>query len=123
MRFLLLVKASGHSEAGLKPSATIEEAMNAFRERLAGAGVLVASDELETSASGVRISYPKAGEGPVVTVGPFPARERGMVAGYTVIDVGTQEEAIEWAMRMPDPNGYGEGNIELRQIKTKTGGY
>ncbi|MFC5406014.1 YciI family protein [Cohnella soli] len=123
MIFLLLVQASRHSEAGLKPGSTLADALATYNEALAEAGVLVSREELETSASGIRISYPEVGGEPFVAVGPFRPDEDRMVAAYTMIDVSSQEEAIEWAMRMPDPNGFGEGHIELRQLKTKSGGY
>ncbi|WP_280208876.1 YciI family protein [Brevibacillus sp. AY1] len=70
---------------------------------------------LHPSSNGLRLSYPNPGEKPVVTDGPF-TETKELIAGFILIDVKSREEAIEWAMRMPDPQGYGEGQIELRQV-------
>ncbi|RKP58090.1 YciI family protein [Cohnella endophytica] len=118
MRYLLMVKAGKHAEAGVMPSRELVDAMSEYNERLAQAGVLLAAEGLQPSASGIRIAYPMPGDHPVVTVGPF-LEDKKLVAGYTLIDVGSEEEAVEWALRMPDPSGYGEGEIELRQLKSK----
>ncbi|ULL18568.1 YciI family protein [Paenibacillus sp. H1-7] len=117
MRFMLLVKASKHSEAGVKPGRELIDAMEVYLESMSRAGVLLAADTLLPSSSGVRISYPKPGGGgkPKVTIGPFEV-EQGLVTAFTLIEVKTMEEAMEWAMRMPDPHGYGEGEIELRPL-------
>ena len=69
---------------------------------------------LHPSANGIRISYPVPGGEPVITEGPFIVDN--LAAGFILIDVSSREEAIEWAMRMPDPQGFGEGQIELRQV-------
>lgn len=115
MRFMLVVKATGHYEAGLEPGSGWSLAMAAYREALAGAGALVAETRLLPSASGVRIAYPVPGGAPEVTAGPF-ARETEPLAGFMLIDVRSQEEAMAWAMRMPDPSGHGEGVIEVREL-------
>lgn len=70
---------------------------------------------LKPSSNGIRISYPKPGEKPIVTEGPF-TETKDLIAGFILIDVNSREEAVEWAMNMPDPQGYGEGQIELRQV-------
>lgn len=70
---------------------------------------------LHPSSNGLRISFPVPGEKPVVTEGPFTETNE-LVAGFILIEVKSKEEAIEWAMRMPDPQGHGEGQIELRQV-------
>ncbi|PPA69282.1 YciI family protein [Jeotgalibacillus proteolyticus] len=115
MLFMLIVKASQNSEAGNRPNSELNEAMNKFNEDLVKAGVRVAAQGLHPSSNGIRISYPNPGEKPVVTNGPFPETKE-IIAGFILIDVKSREEAIEWAMRMPDPQGYGEGQIELRQV-------
>ena len=115
MRYMLIVKGTRYSEAGVKISTELMDAMTAYNESLARAGVLLAAEGLKPSSSGMRITYPVLGGMPQVTVGPF-AREKELVAGFTMIDVKTEEEAIEWAMRMPNPSGSGEGEIELRQL-------
>lgn len=115
MLYMLIVKASNHSEAGELPSAELIEAMSKYNEELVNAGVRVMAKGLHPSSDGMRISYPDPGEEPVVSNGPFTAGEE-LVAGFILIDVQSKEEAIEWAMRMPDPMGRGEGKIELRQV-------
>ncbi|WP_054954753.1 YciI family protein [Paenibacillus dakarensis] len=115
MRFMMIVKATQDSEAGIVPDQELLEAMLRYNEELAKAGVLLAADGLQSSSNGIRISYPKPGEKPVVTDGPF-TETKELIAGYTLIEVNSREEAIEWAMRMPDPHGHGAGVIELRQV-------
>ncbi|EFM08384.1 YCII-related protein [Paenibacillus curdlanolyticus YK9] len=115
MRFMMIVKGTKDSEAGVMPSQELLEAMLRYNEELAKAGVLLAADGLQASANGIRISYPEPGGKPKVTDGPF-TEAKEIIAGYTLIEVSSREEAIQWAMRMPDPHGNGEGEIELRQI-------
>ncbi|MCD9025721.1 YciI family protein [Cohnella silvisoli] len=115
MRFMMIVKATQDSEAGNKPSEELFAAMIRYNEELAKAGVLLAADGLHPSSSAIRVSYPEPGGKAKVIDGPF-TEAKELIAGYTLIEVKSREEAIEWAMRMPDPNGFGEGQIELRQV-------
>ncbi|WP_127492620.1 YciI family protein [Paenibacillus glycanilyticus] len=115
MRFMMIVKATTDSEAGVLPSQELIDAMQKYNEELVKAGVLLAADGLHASSSAVRISYPEPGGKPKVVDGPF-TEAKEMIAGYTLIEVKSREEAIEWALRMPDPHGYGQGEIELRQV-------
>ncbi|BFH63160.1 YciI family protein [Paenibacillus azoreducens] len=115
MRFMMIVKATTDSEAGEKPSEELLEAMLRYNEELAKAGVLLAADGLQPSSSGVRISYPEPGGKPKIVDGPF-TEAKEIIAGYTLIEVKSREEAIQWVLRMPDPHGKGQGEIELRQI-------
>ncbi|WNQ12266.1 YciI family protein [Paenibacillus aurantius] len=115
MRFMMIVKATTDSEAGVKPTQELIDAMQRYNEELVKAGVLLAADGLMPSAGAVRISYPEPGGKPKVVDGPF-TEAKEMIAGYTLIEVKSREEAIEWAMRMPDPHGFGQGEIELRQV-------
>jgi hypothetical protein len=115
MRFMMIVKGTKDSEAGVMPSQELLEAMLRYNEELAKAGVLLAADGLHASSNGIRISYPEPGGKPKVIDGPF-TEAKEIIAGYTLIEVKSREEAIEWAMRMPDPHGNGEGQIELRQV-------
>ncbi|WP_316569333.1 YciI family protein [Neobacillus sp. YIM B06451] len=115
MLFMLIVKASKNSEAGNLPSPELMEAMTKYNEELIEAGVRVMAKGLHPSSNGMRISFPIPGEKPVITEGPFTESD-DLVAGFILIDVNSKEEAIEWAMRMPDPQGHGEGQIELRQV-------
>ena len=115
MLFMLIVKASQNSESGYLPPQELNEAMSKFNEDLVKAGVRVTAKGLYPSANGIRISFPKPGEKPIVMDGPF-TETKEIIAGFILIDVKSREEAIEWAMRMPDPQGFGEGQIEVRQV-------
>ncbi|PLR94643.1 YciI family protein [Bacillus sp. T33-2] len=115
MLFMMIVKASKNSEAGNLPSPELIEAMTKYNEELVKAGVRVMAKGLHPSSNGIRISYMKPMEKPVVTDGPF-TETKELIAGFILIDAKSREEAIEWAMRMPDPQGHGEGQIELRQV-------
>ena len=114
MLFMLIVKASKNSEAGNLPSPELMDAMDKYNEELVNAGVRVMAKGLYPSSNGIRISFPQPGVKPVVTEGPFPTQD--LIAGFILIEVNSKEEAVEWVMRMPDPQGYGEGQIELRQV-------
>ena len=115
MLFMLIVKASKNSEAGNLPSKELMEAMDKFNDDLDEAGVKIMAKGLQPSSNGIRISYEKPGEKPVVTHGPF-SEPKDVIAGFFLIDVKSREEAVEWAMKAPDPQGDGEGQIELRQL-------
>jgi len=115
MLFMMIVKASKNSEAGNLPSSELMEAMDKYNGELVKAGVRVMAKGLHPSSSGIRISYPKPGEKSVITNGPF-TNSNELIAGFILIDVKSKEEAINWAIQMPDPQGHGEGQIELRQV-------
>jgi len=115
MLFMLIIKASKSSEAGNLPSPKLMEAMTKYNEELVKAGVRVMAKGLHPSSNGIRLSFSKPGEMPVVTEGTFTETNE-LIAGFILIDVATREEAIQWAMRMPDPQGHEEGQIELRQV-------
>ncbi|MBD8004365.1 YciI family protein [Bacillus norwichensis] len=115
MRFMMIVKATTDSEEGKMPSPELFEAMQKYNEELVKAGVLLAGDGLHPSSSGIRISYPEPGGKPNIVDGPF-TESKELIAGYTLIEVKSREEALEWALRMPDPHGFGQGEIELRQV-------
>lgn len=115
MRFMMIVKATADSEAGTPPSTELITAMMKYNEELVKAGVLLAADGLHPSDGAIRISYPEPGGKPKVIDGPF-TETKELIAGYTLIEVKSREEAVEWAMRMPDPHGNGQGVIELRQV-------
>lgn len=114
MLFMLVVKGSKSSEEERPPNPELEEAMDQYNRDLVQAGVRVMAKGLQSSSNGMRLSFPEPGGKPVVTYGPFPEAE--LIAGFILIDVKSREEAIQWALRMPDPIGYGEGQIELRQL-------
>lgn len=118
MRFMLIVKASGYSEARVNHSREQNAAMNAYLNSLAEEGALLAAEELQPSSAGVRISYPADGGKPELLAGPFPA-DQELVAKYCLIDVRTENEALSWALRMPVPKGRGKCEIELRRLEEK----
>lgn len=115
MRFMLIVKATTDSEAGAPPKQELVDAMVKFNEEMVKAGVLLAGEGLYPSANAVRISYPTPGGKPVITDGPF-TETKELIAGFWLIQVNSREEAIEWALRAPDPHGGGQGQIEVRQV-------
>jgi hypothetical protein len=114
MRFMIVVRASEDSEAGVMPEEKLIAAMAAYHEDLAKAGVLLDAAGLQPSSKGARIRY--SGGKRTVVDGPFPEAKE-LIAGYTLIQVRSREEAIEWAKRMPAPHGEGaDGEIEIRQL-------
>ena len=113
MKFMILVKATKDSEAGKMPSDALINEMVGFHEEMAKAGVLVDGAGLRRSADGWRIKYGKGGKRTFVD-GPF-TETKELVAGYTIIDVKSREEAIAWTKRFPNPSiDGGEGEIEVR---------
>ncbi|EGL15098.1 MULTISPECIES: YciI family protein [Paenibacillus] len=115
MRFMLIVKATSYSEAGVKPGREYAEAVAAYRKSLAEAGVLLAAEELRPSSSGIRIGYSPNGEEPEFEAGPFQTGQ-GLLAGYTLIEVNSEQEAVNWARQMPVPPGLGTFGIEVREL-------
>ena len=114
MRFMILVKATAASEAGQLPDEAMLAAMAAYHEQLAQAGVLLDGSGLQATSKGWRIRY--AGDRRTVVDGPF-AETKELVAGYTIIQVRSREEALEWTRRFPNPAGPGlEAEIEVRQM-------
>jgi hypothetical protein len=114
MRFMMIVKASKDSEAGVMPSEDLIAEMTRYNEELQKAGVLVDLAGLQPSSKGARIQF--SGGKRTVVNGPFPA-SKDLIAGYWVIQVKSKEEALQWALRVPAPHGeQQDGEIELRQF-------
>jgi hypothetical protein len=116
MRFMILVKATPDSEAGRFPedSDKLFQAMATYHEELARAGVLLDASGLQPSSKGWRVQY-EGGRRTVVD-GPF-TETKELVAGYTLIQTRTRDEAIEWSRRFPNPVGEGiPCHIEVRQL-------
>lgn len=113
MRFMIFVKASADSEAGIMPSEELITEMGNFNEELAKAGILVECDGLHPSSKGVRVRF--SGENRTVIDGPF-IETKELVAGYWIWDVKSKEEAVEWVKRCPNPMPGTESEIEIRQI-------
>jgi hypothetical protein len=113
MKFMILVKATQDSEAGKLPTDALISEMVGFHEEMAKAGVLVDGAGLKASQHGWRIRYGKDGKRAVVD-GPF-TETKELVAGYTVINVSSREEAIAWTKRFPNPSiDGGEAVVEVR---------
>jgi hypothetical protein len=114
MRFMMIVKASKQSEAGVMPDEKLLAAMGKYNEELMKAGVLLDLAGLHPSSKGMRVKF-SAGKRTVVE-GPFP-ETKDLIAGYWLIKVKSKQEAIEWAKRVPAPHGEtAEGEIEIRQV-------
>ena len=114
MRFMMIVKASKNSEAGVMPEEKLLAAMGKYNEELAKAGVLLDLDGLQPSSKGARVKF--SGQKRTVIDGPF-AETKELIAGYWLIQVKSKEEAIEWAKRAPNPMGEdAEAEIEIRQV-------
>ena len=113
MKFMILVKATQDSEAGKMPPDSLIAEMVGFHEEMAKAGVLVDGAGLRDSSRGWRIRYGKGGKRTIVD-GPF-TETKELVAGFTIIDVKSREEALAWTKRFPNPSiDGGEGEIEVR---------
>ena len=112
MRFMMIVKASKASEAGVMPGEELLAAMGRYNEELVNAGVMRAGEGLHPSSKGARVRF--SGEERTVTHGPFPETAQ-LVAGFWLIEVPSLEDAIAWARRCPNPMP-GEAEIEIRQV-------
>ena len=114
MRFMILVKATRDTEAGVMPEEGLIAAMAAYHEELARAGVLLDAAGLQRTAKGWRVKFD--GVRRSVTDGPF-TETKELVAGYTLIQVKSREEALEWSRRFPNPASDGRAaEIEVRPL-------
>jgi hypothetical protein len=112
MRFMVMVKATRESEAGVMPSEQLLAEMGKFNEELVKAGVMLAGEGLHPSSKGARVRF--SGDKRTVIDGPF-AETKELVAGFWLFQVKSKEEAIEWVKRCPNPME-GESEIEIRQV-------
>jgi len=112
MRFMIIVKATKDSEAGMMPSEKLLAEMGKFNEELARAGVLLAGEGLQPSSKGARVRF--SGTKRTVTDGPFPETKE-LIAGFWLWQVKSKEEAIEWVKRCPNPHNE-DCEIEVRQV-------
>lgn len=113
MRFMVLVKATQDSEAGVMPSRELMEAMGRFNEELIAKGMLLAADGLRSTDKGARLAW-KAGK-LAVTDGPF-TETKELIAGYWLIQAESKAAVVEQFSHCPPPGGDGEGSIEIRQV-------
>jgi hypothetical protein len=112
MRFLIMVKASKDSEAGVLPDEKLFTEMGQFNEELVKAGVLLVAEGLQPSSKGARVKF--SGVKRTVIDGPF-AETKELIAGFWLWQVKSREEAIEWVKRIPNPTGE-ESEVEIRQV-------
>ena len=114
MRYMIIVKATRDTEAGVMPEERAIAAMSAYHDDLARAGILLDASGLQRSAKGWRIRYD--GQRRTVIDGPF-AETKELIAGYTLIEVKSREEALEWSRRFPNPAADGRtAEIEVRPL-------
>ena len=109
MRFMVIVKASKESEAGVLPSKQLLDEMGKFNEELVKAGVMLAGEGLQASSKGARVTFD--GNKRIVTDGPF-AETKELIAGFWLWKVKSKDEAIEWLKRAP----FRDGTVEIRQV-------
>jgi hypothetical protein len=112
MRFMIIVKATKDSEAGVMPSQQLLTEMGKFNEELVKAGVMLAGEGLQPSSKGARVRF--SGSTRTVIDGPF-AETKELIAGYWLWQCKSKQEAIEWVKRCPNPMP-GESEIEIRQV-------
>ena len=113
MRFMIIRKADESTEAGEMPTQSLVDAMMAYNEEMIRAGVMVGGDGLKPSVRGARITF-RDGT-PSVTDGPF-AETKELIAGYTLIETASRDEALEWARRWPAEDADGHVELELREL-------
>jgi hypothetical protein len=112
MRFMIIVKSTKESEAGVLPDEKLLSEMGRYNEELANAGVLLAGEGLHPSSKGARVKF--SGSERTVVDGPF-AETKELIAGFWLWQVTSKEEAIEWVKRCPNPMK-GNSEIEIRQV-------
>ena len=113
MRFMIIGKATKETEAGVLPKPEKFEAMGKYNEELVKAGILLAAEGLAASSKGARVKF--SGEERTVIDGPF-AETKELIAGFSIIQVKSLEEAIEWVKRAPNLSPNGEAEVEIRKL-------
>ncbi|TMH25489.1 MAG: YciI family protein [Betaproteobacteria bacterium] len=113
MRFMVIVRATKNTEAGMMPSEQLLADMGKFNEELAKAGVLLAGEGLQPSSKGARVRF--SGNQRIVVDGPF-AETKELIAGYWLWQVKSKQEAIDWVKRCPHPMPGEDAEIEIRQV-------
>lgn len=113
MRFMVLIKATKDSEAGILPDEKLLSDMGKFNEELVKAGVMLDGEGLHPSSKGARVKF--SGDKRTVVDGPFPETKE-LIAGFWIWQVKSKQEAIEWVKKCPNPMPNVESEIEIRQI-------
>jgi len=114
MKFMVLVKATADSEAGIMPSEQLLTEMGQYNEELVKAGIMQAGEGLHPSSKGARVRF--SGKNRTVTDGPF-SETKELVAGFWIWECASLQEAIEWVKRCPNPMP-GDSELEIRQVFT-----
>lgn len=115
MKFMVIVKATAASEAGEMPDEQLLTEMGQYNEELVKAGIMLAGEGLHPSSKGARVRFKDSDR--TVIDGPF-AETKELVAGFWLWEVGSLQEAIEWAKRCPNPHPGVESELEIRQVFT-----
>jgi hypothetical protein len=113
MRFMIMRKADENTDAGVMPNEQIFAAMGQYNEELVKAGALLAAEGLQPTSKGARVKF--SGGKPRVIDGPF-TETKELIAGFTLIQAKSKEEAIEWVKRWPACDNHGDFEIEIRQV-------
>ena len=113
MRFMIIGRATKESEAGILPKPEAFAAMGDYNDELVKAGILLAAEGLAPSAKGARVKF--RGDERIVVDGPF-TESKELIAGFTIIQVKSLEEAIQWVKRAPNLSSNGETEVEIRKL-------
>ena len=113
MRFMIIRKADQETEAGVMPSEQLLAAMGGYMEEMAKAGVLIGGEGLHPTSKGTKVKFVKGK--PTVIDGPF-TEAKELIAGYSMIDVKSKQEALDWVKRWPALDADGNVELELRQV-------
>jgi len=113
MRFMVIVKATKDSEAGVLPDEKLLRDMGNYNEELVKAGIMLAGEGLQPSSKGARVRF--SGSKRTVIDGPF-AETKELIAGFWLLQAKSKEEVIEWVKRCPNPSPGQESEIEIRQV-------
>ena len=113
MRFMVMVKATKESEAGVMPDENMLAEMGKFNEELVKAGIMLAGEGLQSSSKGARVKF--SGDKRIVTDGPF-AETKELIAGFWIWKCKSKQEAIDWVKKCPNPMPGTEPEIEIRQV-------
>lgn len=116
MRFMVIRKADEETEAGVLPTTELIEAMGKYMEEAVKAGIMVSGDGLHPSAKARRVKF-DAGR-PKIIDGPF-AEAKELVGGYSIIEVPSMEDAVEWVKKWPREDGHGNVEIDIFPILTE----
>lgn len=113
MRFMIIRRADKETEAGVMPSEALLAAMGGYMEEMAKAGILLGGEGLHPTSKGTIVKFAKGK--PTVIDGPF-AESKELIAGYSMIEVKSKEEALEWVKRWPALDADGSVELEVRQV-------